>query len=80
MKWESSAAGQAPQDHIKNNPLLARVSSRKLYSNGNVMSKELENQLTQREETRRVLGLLWFSTSGMQVHGLTARDRPDYSG
>lgn len=40
MKWESSAGGQAPQDLIKNNPLLARVNSRKLYSNGNVMSKE----------------------------------------
>lgn len=40
MKWESSAAGQAPQDHIKNNLLLTRVDSRKLYGNGNVMSKE----------------------------------------
>lgn len=40
MKWESSAGGQPPQDHIKNNAPLARVNTRKLHSNGNVMSKE----------------------------------------
>lgn len=58
VNWESSAGSQAPQDHIKNNP-LARVNSRKLYSNGIVPSKETQKPAnTKREETGRVSGVV----------------------
>lgn len=59
MKWKSLADGQVFQDQIKIYPPLLRVDIRKAYSNGNLMSKKRpENQIIQREKTRRVSGVV----------------------
>lgn len=55
MKWECSAGAQAPQDHTKHNPLLARVNKTTAMEMS-CPKRRLENQLIQRERTRRVSG------------------------